>query len=75
MSNPSEKAEELDEIEERDCLELGSGESKLNTDLRSKWQLLANMVKAAADMAYTAVRSGILFKKIVTYGLLVDCKS
>ena len=60
------------EMEGVECLEAGTGESKISTEEKSQWQLVANMIKTSADMAYGAVKSGKLFKKIVVYGLLVD---
>ncbi len=59
---------------ERDTLFAGTGDSKDNAVQSDIYQVVANMVKTAAELGYAAVLDGVLFKYIVVYGLLVDYK-
>ena len=62
------------EMEEIDELEAAAGESKMDVKSKNRWQLVAIMVKTAADVTHVAVKSGKLFKRIIIYGLLIDYK-
>ena len=61
---------ELDYFE----VEAAAGDCKLSSKSSDIWQLIANMVKTAADVAYAAVKQDKLFIKITVYGFLVDYK-
>lgn len=49
-----------------------SGDNKELAKESDKYQVIANMIKNASDVAKAAVSKGYLFKTITIYGLLVD---
>jgi hypothetical protein len=48
-----------------------SGDSKMNASEKHIYQLFANMNKTSADLAFDALRAGVIFNKITIYGLLL----
>lgn len=51
-----------------------SGDSKMNASEKHIYQLYANMNKTSADLAFDALKGGILFSTITIYGLLLGYK-
>ena len=61
-----------EEVEEELELIGVDGDCKEVAQEHHKSQIIANMNKCAADIAYSAIKKGILFNKISVFGLLVD---
>lgn len=55
-----------------DHLTAGAGDSKDEAAEKDQYQMIANMVKTAADLGFVAANSAVLFETITIYGLLVD---
>ena len=56
---------------ERSTIAGCSGDSKIDASERHLFQLLANMNKTAADLAYDSLKQGIIFSNMIIYGILV----
>lgn len=61
--------------EDYEDLQAVAGDCKEAAKHSDKNQLIANMTKTAADVAYSAVTAGVLFNTITVYGFLVDYKA
>ena len=64
------------ERQEEEELELEGvdGDCKEDSEEINKYQLLANMNKCAADIAFSASKRLLVFNKITVHGMLVDYK-
>ena len=64
-------SEDEDDFTEYDLI-AASGDCKDNVAPSDNLQLMANMDKTVAEVAWEAINSNKLFKKITVYGLLID---
>ena len=73
-NDESEKEESENDktCSDEDVLRGSVGEMKLSIEDRNKAQLLGGMTKLCGELAYSAVGSCKIFKKIEVYGFLID---